>query len=206
MKKLVAKRWIFLVMVVLVTVGLVGCSSSTPPTPTTTSTTSPTSTPAPSAPVKEEIKPSQQNIEATKDYLSFSDEKNGFSIKYPSNWKKDTESKDAAVTFITGEAEALNVIVADSGGFKLNDIITVAVPELEKSISNFKMIENTTVTMGSMPAQKLVYSGSMSGVNLKFMQYITVVNKKQYVITYSAADGFDKNLSTVQNVIGSLSI
>lgn len=186
-KGLAAKKWICSLMIIFI-LGVVGCSST---------------------PVKEEIKPSQQNVEATKDYLTHTDATYGFSIKYPSNWEKQNANGDIQVGFISPDIENLSVIVEDlsKNPVKLDEYIKAALPQVQKEIAGFTQVENTRVTMGSMPAQKLVYTGKVSGMDLKFMQMITVVNKKAYVFTYTGTpDEFNKHLATAQNMIGSFTI
>ncbi len=186
--RLKAKRWICLAMV-LVLMGLVGCSSAPP--------------------AKEEIKPSQQNIEATKSYLAYTDATYGFTMKYPSNWEKREKESGTVVGFISPDVENLNVVVEDlsKNPVKLDEYVKAALPQIQKEIPEFKQLENTRISMGSMPAQKLVYTGSAEGLTLKFMQVITIVNKKAYVFTYTGlAEEFDKHLASAQNMIDSFTI
>lgn len=210
MRKPVVKGIIFLAILMLLA-NIMACSSSTPTNeskPVATSGT--TSTPAPpAAPVKDEIKPTQANIDATKDWLTYENAAHNLKIKYPKDWTKKEESGIIVGFSSTGTANA-NLVSEDlskNPSVNLDEYLKLSLTHIEKEFKDFKLIENTPVIMGNVKAQKIVYTAGVEGVNLKFMQVLTVINQKAYVLTYTAlANDYDKNLETANNIFGSLSM
>lgn len=186
MKKSVL-RSVVLLAVVLLMANLFGCSS---------------------APVKDEIKPSQQNIEATKDYQAYENAQYAFKMKYPKDWQKKEES-GIVVGFMSPGVSNLNIVTEDvsKNNAKLDEFVKASLPQIEKAIPSFKLVESTPIKMGNVAAQKIVYTGSFDGIDLKFMQVLTVVNKRAFVFTYTSTPGdFATDQVKAQNMIDSFTI
>ncbi|HWP97384.1 MAG TPA: PsbP-related protein [Syntrophomonadaceae bacterium] len=179
--------WALLAMFIMV-LYLAGCSSNPP--------------------AKEEIKPSTQNIEATKDYQTYTDATNAFTMKYPADWKQEKQD-GTLVAFSSPDMENVNVVSEDLSqhSISLADYVKASLSQIEKGVKNYKLISSTTTTMGSIAAQKIVYTGNMENMDLQFMQVMTIVNKKAYVFTYTSLPAnYDKHSGTVQTMIDSFSI
>lgn len=205
MRKPVVKGIIFLAILMLLA-NVMACSSSTPTNESKPAAT--TSTPPP-APVKDEIKPTQANIDATKDWQAYENATHNLKMKYPKDWTKKEES-GVIVGFMSGGTANVNLVFEDlskSPSMKVDEYVKLSLPSIEKEFKDFKLIDNTPITMGNVKAQKLVYTANMEGMNLKFMQVLTIINQKAYVLTYTGlADEYEKNLKTANDIFGSLTI
>lgn len=205
MKKPVVKGIISLVILMLLA-NVMACSSSTPTNESKPADT--TSAPAPT-PVKDEIKPTQANIDATKDWQSYENSTYNLKMKYPKDWTKQEES-GVIVGFMSGSTANVNLVTEDLSqhpSIKIDEYVKLSIPQIEKEIQNFKLIENTPLTMGNVKAQKIVYTANVEGMDLKFMQVLTIINQKAFVLTYTALTSeYDKNLGTAQNIFGSLTM
>lgn len=206
MRKPVVKGIIFLAIIMLLA-NVVACSSSTPTNeskPASTSSTTP-----PPAPVKDEIKPTQANIDATKDWQTYENATHKLSIKYPKDWTKKEESNIIVGFMSTGTAN-VNLVTEDMSKnptMKVDEYLKLSLPNIEKEFKEFKLLENTPLTLGNVKAQKIIYTANVEGMNLKFMQVLTIINQKAYVLTYTAlADEYDKNLETANKIFGSLTM
>ncbi len=205
MRKPVVKAIIFVAILMLLA-NLMACSSGTP---TNESKPVATSTTPPPAPVKDEIKPTQANIDATQDWQTYENAAHNLKIKYPKNWAKQEKSGIIVGFTSTGTAN-VNLVsedLAKNPNIKLDEYLKLSLANIEKEFPDFKLIENTPMTMGNVKAQKIVYTASMEGINLKFMQVLAIINQKAYVLTYTAlTDEYGKELETANNIFGSLSI
>lgn len=197
------------ILMLLTNVG--ACSSSTPTNESKPAATSGTnSTPAlPAEPVKEEIKPAPANIDATRDWQIYENAAHNLKIKYPPDWTKKEEN-GLIVRFSSSGNVNVSLVSEDLSGFpsmKLDEYFTLSMTHIEKEFKDFRLIENTPVTLGNVKARKIVYTAGVEGLNLKFMQMLILINQKAYVLTYNAmANDYDKNLETANNIFGSLSI
>ncbi|MEQ8175075.1 MAG: DcrB-related protein [Syntrophomonadaceae bacterium] len=207
MRKPVVKGIIFLAILMLLA-NVMACSSSTPTNESKPAATSDSKS-ASTTPAKDEIKPVQANIDATKDWQSYDNATYNLKMKYPKDWTKKEES-GIIVGFMSGSTANVNLVSEDlskSPSMKVDEYLKLSLPNIEKEFQNFKLLETTPVTLGNVKGQKIVYTASMEGMNLKFMQVLTIINQKAFVLTYTAlADDYDKNLETANNIFGSLSI
>jgi eukaryotic-like serine/threonine-protein kinase len=135
----------------------------------------------------------------------------GFTINYPSDWSKPQEQQNGSVViFLTpanNAAENLNVQVANLSANETLATVTKDVVSAAQSNDNFTQIEATNTTLAGLPANKIVYTATVNGDQLKALQTWTVKDGKVYVITYKAApSNYDTYASTAQQMIDSLQI
>lgn len=208
MRKPVVKGIIFLAILLLLA-SVMACSSSTPtsenkPAANSTSTTTP-----PLAPAKDEIKPTQANINATKDWLAYENTALNLKIKYPKDWMKLEES-GIVVGFTSPSKAVFNVIYEDMSktpSLKVDDVVKATIMEMEEGNENFKLVENTPLTLGNVKSQKIVFTSLVEGKEMKCMQIISIFNNKTLVLTYaSTASDYHNHLGTVETMIESLSL
>ncbi len=141
----------------------------------------------------------QPNSGATRVYT---DTANGFSLRYPAEWRLQPNNPGYAVIFY-----------ADSGKNKDNYHTNVAVTlydttgkhstleghrtrilSLIDAFTDSLIVESTQGTiMGGTPGHVLIYSGSQFGKQLKYLKGFVLRNGKVYHVTYTAAAGeFDR--------------
>ena len=151
---------------------------------------------------------------------TYTNQKCGISIQYPSDWKSEDYTSDDGpghvinniVEFQPNNSEGFHNVV----GIELNDISTLsdksfaAIKEFEvvyyRQMSHIGKVETSEITqMAGYPAQKLVYK---EGPEVKNMDVFTVAFDREYKITYDASSSeyYDKYLSTVDKMIQTFKI
>lgn len=122
----------------------------------------------------------------------------GFSMEYPNFWNKDTNVKEGIAAFVTPlegysdqYAESLSVqrFLPDvDGEDAFNKYVTGYVENLQSTIRNFKLVNESSAKLGGEEAYKIVYeSTSEDGKNeVRFMQIFAAHGEHFYVVTYIA--------------------
>src|SRR5205823_9533128 len=77
---------------------------------------------------------------------------------------------------------------------------------LRHSFDNFSLIDSNATTLAGFPAHKIVYTAVLpsSGLELKFMQILTIKDSKSFVITFGTLPtNYSRYLPTIQKMIDS---
>lgn len=88
----------------------------------------------------------------------------------------------------------LNVIsIKMDTPLSLDEYYGYNVESLRELLENFDLENSQNVTIGGSPAKKIVFTHTVGPVNVKVIQYLTIVGKKAYVVTFTADTlSFDK--------------
>lgn len=117
-----------------------------------------------------------------------------YSLKYPSNWKRETDKDDSV--FISPEGNNMAVMIEpfDSTATVvtyyeafLNDI---------KKEKGLKIISQTNATVSGLDSRRITYTVPNDGMVLKMTQVLTVKDKYGYIISYLADNSLYPNYST----------
>jgi serine/threonine-protein kinase len=132
----------------------------------------------------------------------------GYSIAYPSDWRKPQEQSNGSLVIFTtpanNETENLNVQVITRDTL---ENVTKEGTSIAQENDDFKQIEATNTTLAGLPAYKIVYTATIDGNQLKVLQTWTVKDGKAYIITYKGAPAnYDTYLSAAQKMIDSFQI
>lgn len=120
-----------------------------------------------------------------------------YTIVYPSDWELDTSGQSNTALFL------FSPLADEKDAFREN--VNLIIQDLSQNPLTMdqyiKLTENQIASMGSMYLQKndrkkagnkhfhhLVYSGDHSGFDLVFEQYIWVVNKEAFVLTFTCEE------------------
>jgi hypothetical protein len=123
-----------------------------------------------------------------------SDEKR-FTIDYPGDWKQNPGNRPGMVVMFNSPPESdtdafsenLNVVVSDlPQEADLNAIADELKREIPRQVESFKSISDEKVTVAGQPARKLAYDIKTMGVSARSTQWLFVVGKRLYVITFTA--------------------
>jgi len=147
-------------------------------------------------------------------FLSYSNSTYGIKIQYPSSWLKEgshNQSSNDIVKFRSPAATvpaSLNIIGGKpaSQSIPLQVYINVSLYILRHSFDNFSLIDSNSTNLAGFPAYKIVYTGIIpsSGIELKFMQILTIKDSKSFVITFGTLPtDFSTYLPTIQKMIDS---
>lgn len=133
-----------------------------------------------------------------------------FSITAPDGWsKKDTIISGAKLTTISSPddgngdkfKENVNVVTESAKGYDLKAYVTSNRTSMSGQIASIQFLSDIEGTVGSEPAEVLLYSFNYSGYDLKNTAYFIVKNDIGYVITCTALkttfDRFQKDFKTI---------
>lgn len=190
-------------MIVVSTLMLIisGCASTNPTTPTSQTPTEPKTTMIPAT------------------YKAYETIDKGAVISYPSDWEVDTHNpKTIAQIYSPYEGptdtfqENLNIVSFDLSQYNttIEEIFEYSRSEVAE-FKNYHEIETSDMTIDGNPGKKLVYTASVSDgaqiVNLKFLQAITLKNKRSFVVTCTFKENsFEKYVGICQSMIQSMKI
>lgn len=138
---------------------------------------------------------------------AYTTEEYNFSIDPPSGWTVDDTTTGAAVFFYgpTEEGFRLNVNIQVES---LPTTMTVeqyasAAKELLPTVgSNFQFVSEGTRVINKVEAYELVYTFTQSNIDIKGKQVYLVVNKKAFIIAYTASPTtYQKYLSAFESSV-----
>lgn len=128
------------------------------------------------------------------DFTTFTTSK--FTITYPNNWQLDKTNKLGLdlILYAPQKEESnsfkpnLNLVQEDISAYDIdfNQYLELSVLQLEKVITNFKVIENKDKTQNELVYHQMISEGSQGDLDLKFNQYYWLIDGKAYVLTFTA--------------------
>lgn len=139
-----------------------------------------------------------------------------YTIVYPSNWELDTSGQMRTSFFlfspVTGEKddfkENVNLMIQDLSQYPatLDQYIKLTVDQIA-SMEDIYMKKNERKKAGNRSFQHLVYSGSQGGYDLVFEQYIWVIHKEAFVLTFTCQESMYETYREIgQKVMNSFRI
>lgn len=135
--------------------------------------------------------------------------KDGYAIDFPSRWQTREQVMGTSVISLSPLeskkdtfAENVNVVVEELGaGATLDAYTETSVKVLEQYLNAPKLIENKRVTLGGLPAQRLVYEHTQGQFKLRGLAYLVVAGSKGYVLTCTAEKAqFAKYLAQFEKI------
>jgi PsbP-like protein/PsbP len=147
-------------------------------------------------------------------FLTYSNSTFGIKIHYPSNWIKQESQNQSSNDIVKFSSPAATVpaSLAITGGkpapqiIPLQVYINASIYVLRHSFDNFSLIESNSTNLAGFPAHEFVYTAIIpsSGLEVKFMQILTIKDSKSFVITFGTLPtDFSTYLPTVQKMIDS---
>lgn len=147
-------------------------------------------------------------------YTLYTNKDEGLSLQYPSTWEKKEPTDQVKVEFfspIDDEKdlfqENVNILKSvntpDTADF--GEFVDVNKEELAKSMEKYKLVEEKDETLPFGQSKTLIYTGSYSGLDLKWRQYYINNGKNYFIATYTALeDGYDKHVEEMQKMMESM--
>ncbi len=139
----------------------------------------------------------------------------GFSLEYPSNWTKEESLSPPSLLLYsprlsaTDEAPESMAITTEvvSSDTSLKEYSNSALNVLRTQFPSMNLLETSNSTLSAYPANQIIYTYFVNGVELKNMQVWTIVNDMVYVITYGGTlDEFNDSLPVFHNMVNSFRI
>lgn len=156
----------------------------------------------------------ERAVGATSTYVSYNNDKYGFSLKYPIDWVLHEGYMGtifiALSPFEDGNdlfQENINVITEDLQGyeFTIEEYLEFTLSELQDMVDNLKVISRGKRHIAGQQGKVIVFSGEQSGFEFQWMQLFFISGTNIYVITYTAQENkYDKHLPTIENIINSI--
>jgi len=135
-----------------------------------------------------------------------------YSIKYPDSWELNQSGASGTKFLIFSPLvpsasfrDNINLVIEDLKGknITLEQYTEFSTGQLKQFLTDFVVHESVTKD----GRHRLVYTGSHSGLHLKWEQYYWIKNEKAYVLTFTALkDSFDGRLEIVHQMADSFSI
>jgi len=207
---------IYGLILILVPALLAGCGPTATPSPLPPTAPPPTATPAPPTPTAAppaEASPAPQPADA---FVWYQSEMFGFGIEHPEAWDIVERERFNTVLFLvpgTGvegefrtnlsvgvqEVQApLDSLAAYTGAF------LDAAPD---QIDGFELLSSEPALLDGQPAHRVIYTGSQTGLPLKWLQVWALDDGRAYIVTYTAEpDRYALHLAQVEYMISALEI
>lgn len=133
-------------------------------------------------------------------FATYENRAKGFAVKYPEQWKvRETPASPTVVSFVSPLTSAsdnfldnANVTIVEFAGgvgltLKAFDELNIA--ELKKVVTEYQLVQKENVTLGGLPAVMHVFTGRQGKIQLKYLQFYTMVNtSKAYMFNFIAEE------------------
>ncbi|MBR8840963.1 MAG: protein kinase [Stigonema ocellatum SAG 48.90 = DSM 106950] len=150
-------------------------------------------------------------------YKSYDNPSYGIKIKYPETWSIQNLQNPVTgevVTFLSPKQsqankfqENLTIKVLENYSGTLAQSTDLFKTEINKQMSDAKIIEQGSTILAKQAANQLVCTGKNKGKSLKNLQVWTFKGDRVYIITYTAAiDDYDKFMQIAEGMIKSFEI
>ena len=140
-------------------------------------------------------------------YEKYTNIENGYSIEYPSNWKKSDVPHLDLVLFAPTEKNdkthaSLNVFSEKIGAeISLEYFFSESTNNLTSALKDVKIEKTGTTLFNGISAKWIQYTHTMQGIKLRVLQYFIVSGKTIYLITFSDSDeDFEKYHSDSEQI------
>jgi hypothetical protein len=162
---------------------------------------------------KEQTSGSRQSQQSV-DFFTYENQQYGISVDYPKNWTVQEGAYGAIAAFISPSENTAdfreNVLLMEeniSDSATLEKYDDVAIGQLSDVITEFKLLESSDTTFAGLPAIKTIFTGVQGKFGLKWMEILTIKNRKGYAFVYTAeASGYDRFLQTADTMANSFRI
>jgi len=150
-------------------------------------------------------------------FSKYKNNKEGYSIKYPSNWSIDKNEKDATVIFLSPKdneldifRENVSVIVQNisNNPLDLNSYSKLAIKQMTAVFEdNLVILDSGQVRFAKSKGFRFEFIGMGKQDDMHFLIYWTIRGLKAYQVTYTALNPYYKDhLLKVKMMINSFKI
>jgi hypothetical protein len=145
---------------------------------------------------------------------TFKNEEKGYSVEYPSDWKKsDVPQLDLVLFAPTKDHEStphasMNIVSEKVGSaVSLEQFYTESAANLSSALKEVHVEKSGSSTLNGTPSKWTLYTHVMQGVKFRVLQYFVVANDSIYLMTFStAADDFDGYKGEFEKIANSFKI
>ena len=138
----------------------------------------------------------------------------GYSIEYPSDWKKNDVPQLDLVLFApakeTGEMPhaSVNIVSEKVGkGISLEQFYSESAANLATALKEVQVEKSGTADLNGVTGKWIQYTHVMQGVKFKVLQYFIVGDETIFLITFSStADEFEQYRSQFEQIANSFKV
>lgn len=145
----------------------------------------------------------------------FSDDQ--FEIAYPSDWKLDNSGQMGITLFLFSPLsdetdkfrENINVIIQDLTEYDLTleQYVELSENQIKTMLNDSEIILNEKVKNDFSEHQKIIYSCKQGDFDLKFEQFVWVIENKAYILTLTCEKNqFEANQQIGEKILNSFKI
>lgn len=136
-------------------------------------------------------------------------------INYPDNWRLDVSGQMNTEFILFSELEEndtfqenINLLKQDlkGQGFTMESYVKLSKNQIKKMVPNGKIIESKYVN-DDQPHYVIIWTGFVSGNNLKFKQLFFLENESAYVLTFTTLpETFDQYIDLGNKILNSFKL
>ncbi len=157
----------------------------------------------------------------TSNFVSYQDATLGIKFQYPEDWKKIVHysANNSRIEFISPLQSQFEIfppsfVVSVSNitsNLTLDRISKAIIDKGRQSLTDFKLLQSNITEVGSIPAQKLIYTFISSDPSLQLhfqtMDILTIKTNRLYTISYTESRAqYTNYLSTIEHIVHSFEI
>jgi eukaryotic-like serine/threonine-protein kinase len=130
-------------------------------------------------------------------YKTYESPEYGIKIIYPLNWTKMEQISGTVVAFLSPAEnpsdifqENIIIFIEDitDESILLDEYTRQSIADLKQRFTDSQIVESTKTILSGYPADKIVFTGVYKKHRMQWMTTYTTINKKLYIITYTAED------------------
>lgn len=118
-----------------------------------------------------------------------------FSVRFPPAWELDTNTLGGMAFTLFTPPESESDAFRENISLEIQELKTdtnlesyakADISNLETTYQLLKVLENSPVRLGKVPARRLIYTASVGGLQAKFTEIIVLHQKKAYILLFTA--------------------
>ena len=147
------------------------------------------------------------NATAPMGFMEISDDGVSYDLFVPDEWTADISTGMTAAYYSGIDTSNISMMafeLTDNKIMSAKDYWATYEPGLKAMFADLTYVgEPDDVTLDGVASAQYIYTGTISGVQYKFMQIITVRNAQVYIFTYTAeVDKYDSHIEDVLAILG----
>lgn len=147
----------------------------------------------------------QSEVEVPDGMKLFSNEHTDYTAFVPVSWIVDMSTGTLSAYVSSADASNISITAQTLEGITtLDDYWKGYEEDFKSTFEDMEYVGDApvTTTLDKEPANKYVYTATVTGTEYKFMQIVCIREMTVYVITYtSTPEGFDTNMEDVEKIL-----
>lgn len=144
----------------------------------------------------------------------FTNSEKGYSLDYPSDWKKSDVPQLDLVLFAPPRGQdaiphaSLNIVSEKVGSeIHLEQFYSESAANLSTALKEVHVEKSGSSQLNGTPSKWVIYTHVMQGMQFRVLQYFIVANESIYLVTFSTiADDFETYRPEFEKIINSFKI